>query len=158
MNNFAIPGLNSDDENYFDFEAASSDNFWPSTRNSLVQHTPRDQDDESTHTMTLTHFEKEAVLAARASNVQDDNQSCYLMPPELPRHTTNLFGAEESGPSLDYDQAGIPLAPNFTNFVDFDAPHCGNTKFNALDAFRAFEQPQLEKPAEKIGALTDSAL
>jgi hypothetical protein len=154
MNNSAMPGLNSDGDDLFDFEAASSNTLWASTHNNLVRHLQTVQDEDAIHIMPLTKSEKEAILVARASNAQNYHQAYRLAPPEL---HTNFSGFEEPGAfraSLNYDGAGILLP---TNFDDLDVPDCGNTELNVLDDFRTFAQPQFEEPAEVVGALNGDA-
>ncbi|MCJ1439513.1 hypothetical protein MMC27_008907 [Xylographa pallens] len=159
MNNFAMPGLNSDDDNLFDFEAASSNAFWPSTHNDLAHRPQTVQDDEATHMMPLTESEIEAIVAMRASNAQNHHQAGHFAPPELPLHT-NFSGFEEPGAfgsSLQYDNTGLLLSPNFNDFDDFDVPDYGAAQLNASDRFTPFEQPQSEEAAVEFGALTNSA-
>ena len=159
MNNFAMPGLNSDDENPFGFEATSSNAFWPSTHDDLAHRPQTVQDDEVTHMMPLTESEIEAVLAMRASNPQNHHQAEQLAPPELPVHT-NFSGSEEPGAfgsSLHYDNTELLLPSNFNDFNDFDVPDYEDTQLNALDRFTAFEQPQSGESALKFGALTNWA-
>ncbi|MCJ1381736.1 hypothetical protein MMC17_004847 [Xylographa soralifera] len=155
MDNFDIPGLN-DDENLFDFEADSSNTPWASTHNDLANHTQTVQADEVLHMVPLTHSEEEAILAVRASNAQNHRQGYPSEPPELPLLHTNFSGIEEPGAfgaSLNYDNVGSLLQPNFGGFNAFDdAPDYANTQLNALGGFA---HPQLEELAEEFGALTD---
>jgi hypothetical protein len=138
-NNYAMPGLNDDGGDLFDFEAASSNTLWAGTRNSLAQQAQTVQVGEVIHAMPLTKSEIDAILAVRASNAQNYHHSPSLTPPELNGNFSGLF---------NYDSAEIPLA---TNFCNFNMPDYGKIPLNTLDGF---EQPQFEGPAEVFEALT----
>lgn len=153
-NNYAVPGLNSDSDNLFDFEAASSNTPWADTSNNLAQHTQTVQAEEAIHIMPLTKSEREAILAARASNAQNCHQAYSLAQPEL---HTNISGFEEPGAyraCFNFNGADILLP---TNLNDFDVLDYGNTPPNASDGFGTSAQPQFEEPARIFGALTDCA-
>jgi hypothetical protein len=74
-NNYAMPGLNGDGGDFFDFEAASSNTLWISTHNSLARQAQTVQADEAIHITPLTKSEIEAILAVRASNAQNYHHS-----------------------------------------------------------------------------------
>ena len=135
-NNYAMPGLNGDGGDFFDFEAASSNTLWTGTRNSLARQGQTVQADEAIHVMPLTKSEIEAILAVRASYAQNYHHSHSLTPSEF---NANFSGTE------------IPIP---TNFYNFNMPDYGKTPLNTLDGF---EQPQFEEPAEVSEALTDCA-
>lgn len=157
MNNYnSYPGaeLNGDADNFFDFEAASSNTPCASTHNSLGQPVHAGK---WIHDVPLRESEVEVILAMRASNAQNSHQSDSLAPPEL---NTNFFGPEESrayGACFNYDGAEIPTSANLN---DFDMPDYGNN-LNLppnLDGSRTFEQAQFEEePADVFGALNDYA-
>lgn len=152
MNNFAMPGLNSDGEDLFDFEAASSYTLGASTHNNLGAHVHTVQDEEAVHVLPLTQSEIEAILAMRALKAQDFHQGYDLAPPEL---HDNFSGLEEPGAretSPNYDGAGILLP---TTLDGLDVPDYGNTQLNAVDGFTTLAQFQFEEPAEVFRALTD---
>jgi hypothetical protein len=154
MNNSAMAGLNTDLDNFFDFEAASTNNLGASTHNILAQDMQTVLDEEAIHMMPLTKSEKEAILALRASNAQNHHQDYRLAPLEL-HTTTNFSGFEEPGAfgaSLNCDSASIPLP---TNFDDLDVPDYCSTQLNALDGFRTFAQPHFDEPAEVVMACSD---
>lgn len=153
-NNYATPGLNGDDNNLFDFEAASSNTLWPGTHNGLAPQAQTIQAENATHVMPLTKSEIEAILAMRASNAQNYHHPYSLAPPEP---NANFSGFEEPGAygaCFNDDSAEIPTS---TNFNDFDMPDYGNIPPNTLDGFGTFELPHFEEPADVFGALTDCA-
>jgi hypothetical protein len=141
-NNYAMPGLNDDGGDLFDFEAASSNTLWAGTRNSLAKQAQTVQADEVSHIMPLTKSEIEAILAARASNAQNCHHSHSLT---LPEPNGNFSGL------VNYDGAEGPIP---TNFWNFNLPDYGKTPLNILDGF---EQPQFEEPAEVFEAFSDCA-
>jgi hypothetical protein len=153
-NNYAMLGINSDNDNLFDFEAASSNTFWPGTHTNPGHQTEISKAEEAIHVMPLTKSEVEAIVAARASNAQSGSHVYSLAPPEL---NTNFSGFEEPsayGASFNYDGAES-LIPTYFN--DLDMPDYGNAPPNAMDGFGTFEQPQFQ-PADLFGAFTDCAL
>lgn len=166
MNNYdncAIPGLNSNGDDLFDFEAASSNTLWPGTHNNSAQQTQTVQAEEVIHVMPLTKSEIEAILALRASNTQNRHHAYNSAPPEPNTNFSRFEDPGAYGASFNYDGAESLIS---TNFNDFDMPDYGNAPLNALDSFGIFEQPRFEEPAGGFelgepaggfGALTDYA-
>lgn len=151
MNNPAMPGLNTDNNDFFDFEAASSSALQASTYSSLTPHRQTVGNEEAIYTMPLTSSEIEAILAARASKAQNYHQAYYSAPQEL---HSNYSGFEELGSfdtSLNSDGAGHTMS---TELDDADKLDYGNMQ---LDSFRTFAQPEFANPAEAVGGLTDLA-
>jgi hypothetical protein len=144
-------GLNSDGEDFFNFEAASSDTIWDGTNKNLAQQTQTIQAEEAIHVMPLTKSEVEAILASRAADAQDFQQTYSLAPPELDTDCSGFGEASPYGARFNYNGTGIPTSPNFN---DFDMLEYGNTSPNVLGGFRTFEQLQFEEQAEAFGALT----
>ena len=156
MNNFSLPRLESGGDNLLDFEAASSTNLWASTPNDHTRRAQTIQDDVKIHMMPLTEFEKEAILAVRASNAQTYHQAYHPAPSELslPPNLAVSEGLDAFGPSLHYGDVNTMLSPNSDTFDGFDELSNGVTQLNAIGGSGIFRQPQSEEAAEKLGVLT----
>jgi hypothetical protein len=61
-NNYAMPEIDSNGDDLFDFEAASSNSLWAGTQGNLVPQAQTPQVEEATHLMPL--------MASTASNAQ----------------------------------------------------------------------------------------
>lgn len=144
-----MPGPNTDNNDFFDFEAASSRALSAGTHDNFTPHRQTVENEEAIHTMPLTSSEIEAILAARASKAQNYHQAYYSAPQEF---HSNYSGFEKFGSfdtSLNYDGAGNRIS---TDLDDTDMVDYGNMQ---LDSFGTFAQPEFEDPAEAIGGLTD---
>jgi hypothetical protein len=153
-NNNSGAKLIGDENNLFDFEAASSNPPEPSIHDSLVGPVQTAHSGELTHSMLLTKSEIEAIVAMRASNAQSSRDSNSLVPLEL---NTNFLGFEEPcayGARFNYDDAEIPTSANLS---DFDMHDYGNPPPNKLDSSETFKQPQFEELGDVFGALLDNA-
>lgn len=145
MNNPHMPGLDSDENDLFDFEAASS-NFWASEHNDLVPRRQTVDDEEAIHTMPLTESEIEAVLAAKASkNPKNYHQAYPIPPPELDTDYSGFEGLDSFGASPNYDGPGNGM---LTNLDNRNLSDYGNTQLNG---FGTFEQPEFAKPLTFLG-------
>lgn len=83
QNKFAEAELNGDFDNYFDFEAASFNEFLPGTQKNLARQTQTIDDGKCKLVVPMTESEIEAFLAMRASTVQNSGHSDCLTPAQL---------------------------------------------------------------------------
>jgi hypothetical protein len=148
-NSFAMPGLNSDLENFFNFEEASSNTLWPGTHNNLAQQTQTVQAEEQIQVMPLTKAEIEAILALRASKAQNHNREFTVAPLE-PNNNFSVFQESNThGADLDYYRAES-LIP--TNFDNLEIPNYYFETLNTSDGFEAFKETRPEVLGESFGA------
>ena len=148
MNNPAMPGLNTNNNDFFDFEAASSSALWAGTHDNFTPHRQTVENEEAIHTMPLTSSEIEAILAARASKAQNYHQAYYSAPQEFHSNYSGFKELSLFDTSLNYNGAGNRMS---TQLNDADMPDYGDKQ---MASFETFAQPD---PAEAIGGLTDRA-
>ena len=156
MSNFAMPGINSNGDNFFDFEAASTATLLASSSEDLSGSTQTALVDEEIHVMSLTESEKEAILAARASNAQKYYQAHQFALPKL-QLLPNFSGSNEASvftASPNFENVGILSQANFDNI---DMLGSESTHLDALEGRPVFAQPSFEEPAEAFEAVKDLA-
>ena len=135
-NYFSEFGLNSNGDDLFDFEAASTSTWtgmnysststplWPTASYSQVQQPQPPATEEATHIMPLTKSEIDAILAVRALR----NQASQFPSPIL---DTGLPALEQRGASAAFsDGAETRIAQGFNE--DFGMPDYGNAPITGV--------------------------
>jgi hypothetical protein len=128
MNDSKMTEHNSDGNEFFDFEAASSEILLASTHSDLARLMQTPNDEDTVHMMLLTKSERDVLLAARTSKAQNCHQDYRLA---LPKPHEASFGFEEfrtSGAYLNYDR---PCSLS-TTCDDLGMPDYGNTHFERI--------------------------
>ena len=143
---------NGNGEDFFDFDAASSiivDTIMHEDDAALYKENTLQDEAMVGHIVALTAIDRDAELAATASNAQSYHQAYQIVLPEL--YHTDFFAAAEKygaqGATLGYHHAD-----GFLN-ADFDGYNLpgreGNVQINTSQEFGAIVQPQT------IGVLTE---
>jgi hypothetical protein len=154
INNYAMPGLDNDMDNHFDFDAASSCAFWPSTHNNPAQQKQIVEDDEKIQIMPLTQSEIDVIIALRTAKAEH-HQSQRVAPPVVNNGFSGFQEADVYKVTSRNDRTSGLIPTDVENFEDFDMPVYRVDLTNTFDGFEALEYPGIEVPAESLGAASE---
>jgi hypothetical protein len=154
-NNCAMPGLDRDLYDYFDFDAASSHDLWSSTHNNPVGQTQTVEAEEETHVIPLTQSEIETILALRASRSQNYQHPQGLAPRLTNNDITGFKDSSANGASFNNTRTDSLVTANCNNSKNLDIPDYGTAPMNTFDGFGAWEYKGIEAPVEDFEASTD---